>query len=551
MSRRPVRKPTLHLLSLDERITPDASPGIRQNYFFDGPTYAINPPPATVPAVAASPGIAVGPTHTVTITNNQIQWRTIPNGTATTTNLGAFFSHGFGGNPIVWSGAEAIFDPVGQRFVVAAAVRANSTTESKIMLAVSKTANPSTVNGWFFQFIPANVGTIGTSNYAADIGLAVDEEALYVTSGHYAFSSNLYQDVRVHVLNKAQLYNQQTTDRTTVDPSPSGQEAAYRYLQPAQVYGDPPTGSTGTYFVAYTGVSGGADFATVARINNPLTTPTFTANTVNVGDIDQGGALPDAPQSGSPIAIDTGDREVGNAVWQNNRLYFASTINPVGGAEANQATAHWFIVNTTNNSVADQGDAPGTAGLHTFFPTVAVDLDGSLAVTYSGSEGGRHGQGVLRGPAVRRPRRDDPRPGRDQPGPDARRHVRQPGRDDQHLGPVHVDRPGPGRPRVLRLRRLRHQPGLRDREQPGPVGHQGGRVLVQLGPGGHPRRRPLDAQRGRGLGGRRTGPRSGVQRLRRPGGGGPRRPARLRGRGQFEPGPGVRRPDGPSRTSSR
>ncbi|HVK13669.1 MAG TPA: Ig-like domain-containing protein, partial [Gemmataceae bacterium] len=280
-----------------------------------------------------------------------------------------------------------IFDPVGGRFIVAAAVRANSTNDAKIMLAVSKTTNPALANGWNFQFIPANDATIGTNNYAADIGLAVDEEAIYVTSSHYAFSDNAYQDARVHTLNKSQFYAGQPTTRFTRDPSPGGQEALYRAIQPALVHGTAPTGNVGTYLVTYAGVNGGADSVRVVRLEDPLTNPQFFPTTIPVGDIDQGGALPDAPQSGSSTNIDTGDREVGNAVWQGDRLYFATTINPIAGAEAGQATAHWFIVNTADNTVANQGDAPGSAGLHTFFPTVTVDVDGSMGIAYSGSEG--------------------------------------------------------------------------------------------------------------------------------------------------------------------
>jgi VCBS repeat-containing protein len=385
MSRRPVRM-SLTLMNLEDRTTPVSSPGIRQGYIFDGPAYSNNPPVTQAPALAASPSIAVGPNHHVTVTNNQIVFRTIPNGSPNTFNLNSFMNPGFAGNPVIWSGAKVIFDPEGQRFVVAAAARATSTGEAKVLLAASDDPNP---NGtWYFRFINANLASIGANNYATDIGLASDEDAVYLTTSHYLASNNVYQDARVTVINKDQWFANLPTSITTLDPSLAGQEAEYRALQPAQVYGTAPSGNTGTYFVSYSGVAAGADTVRVARIDNPLGTPTFTANTISVTDIDQGGALPDAPQSGSATPIDTGDREVGNAVWQNDRLYFAATIDPVAGPDAGQATAHWFIVNTTNNTVANQGDAPGTVGLHTFFPTVSVDLEGSMAIVYSGSEGG-------------------------------------------------------------------------------------------------------------------------------------------------------------------
>jgi VCBS repeat-containing protein len=384
VSRRPVRKSPLRLLSLDERITPDASPAIRQTYVFDGPSYTSNPPPTAAPAVAASPGIAVGPNHTVTITNNQIQWRTIPNGDTTSTNLAAFFNLSLTGSPIVWSGAEAIYDPVGQRFVVAAAVRSEGSGQAVVFLAASDDSNPAN-GGWIFRSFNANLGSIGGTNYAADLGLAADEQAVYITTSHYLAATDGYQDARVSIVDSARWYANQSSDPVTFDPSPAGEQAAYRALQPAQIYGTPPTGTTGTFFVSYSGVSGGNDTARVVRVTNPLTAPAFPSATVDLGDIDQGGALPDAPQNTTP-ALSTGNREVGNAVWRNDQLYFAATINPVAGPDAGQATAHWFHVDTTTNTPVDGGNlSGGTATTHTFFPTVTVDLDGNLAITYSGS----------------------------------------------------------------------------------------------------------------------------------------------------------------------
>lgn len=386
MSRRPFRMPSLHLQTLEDRTNP--SPAVRAGYVFDGPDYDANPPATGALATPASPGVAVGPSHIVNITNNQIQFRTIPSGSAMTTDLDAFFLPGFAGTPVVWSFARATYDQAAQRFVVIAAARATSSQESKIFLAASDDLNP--LGTWYKKFIPANLDTIGSANYASDLGLGLDEEAIYITSSHNNFSNNVYRDARVHIVNKAQLYGNTATSITAYDPSPAGQEAAYRYLAPAQIFGTPPTGTTGTYFVSYNGVAGGADFAVVTRVANPLGSATFSPTTLNVGDIDQGGLLPDAPQSGTATGIETGDREVGNAVWRNNHLYFASTVNPVAGADAGQATAHWFNVDTTaaTPTLTDQGDISGTSGLSTFLPAVSVDIDGNLAVAYSGSEAG-------------------------------------------------------------------------------------------------------------------------------------------------------------------
>ena len=252
------------------------------------------------------------------------------------------------------------------------------------MLAASDDANP---NGtWFFRFFNANLTGFSGNNFAADIGLASDEEAVYVTTSHYLFSNGVYQDARVTILNKAQWFANAATAILTRPEARTG-----RRLVPSSPAGPgvwhPAGGATGTFFVTYSGVSGD-DSIRVVSISNPLAaTPTFTRPR-SPSPTSIGRRAYRRAQSGSATPIDTGDREVGNAVWQNNLLYFASTINPVAGPDANQATAHYFVVDTTNNSLADQGNISGTVNLHTFFPTVTVDIEGSLAVAYTGSEGG-------------------------------------------------------------------------------------------------------------------------------------------------------------------
>src|SRR5207249_6236719 len=115
---------------------------------------------------------------------------------------------------------------------------------------------------------------------------------------------------------------------------------------------------------------GSHDLLDVIRIDSPLSSPTFTSQTVDFGDINNGSSFPsDAPQLGSSQTLDAGDGRLVNAVWRNNALWTANAVNPPSGPDAGQATAHWYKINTTNLgalSVADQGNvggegiAPGT-----------------------------------------------------------------------------------------------------------------------------------------------------------------------------------------------
>ena len=78
----------------------------------------------------------------------------------------------------------------------------------------------------------------------------------------------------------------------------------------------------GTFLVLYSGLSDGTnESAQITRVENPLTTPTFSAQQISLGNIDNTSmTLPNAPQLGSAQLINTNDRRALNAVWRDNAL---------------------------------------------------------------------------------------------------------------------------------------------------------------------------------------------------------------------------------------
>jgi hypothetical protein len=148
----------------------------------------------------------------------------------------------------------------------------------------------------------------------------------------------------------------------------------------------------GTYLLASNFSSGQNEAVAVLRLTNPLTAPTFTNAFVLPGDIDnQSAAFPNAPQSGGAMPIDAGVQQILNAVWRNNKLYAVTTVNPPGGTDIGQATAHWFVFNADGvlaPTLADQGNVGGEdlgAGTHTFYPSIAADDSGNFAIGFSAS----------------------------------------------------------------------------------------------------------------------------------------------------------------------
>jgi len=160
--------------------------------------------------------------------------------------------------------------------------------------------------------------------------------------------------------------------------------------QPAHMFGTPPA-NVGTFLVQYSGLSDGVnEFLGIIRVNDPLATPTFALQFVPLGDIDlTSTAMPDAPQNGTTTTIETNDRRALHVVWRNNSLWATAQIVPETGPDAGQSTAHWWEVDTTNLdtlSVIQQGDVGGeeiSPEAHTFFPSIAVDKHGNMAIGFA------------------------------------------------------------------------------------------------------------------------------------------------------------------------
>lgn len=366
------------------------------------------------------PSGAVGPNHLVSVVNASIEWHTKAGVQQNSEALASFFS------PLTPVNRDRIFDPkviydqYAGKFVVVALEKTDTsqgspTTDpantSRILLAVSNTNDPN--GNWTYRGIDSKL-RIGTTDTWADFpGLAVDAQAIYVTANMFDFASspNIFQGSRLWIVSKS---NPVSTALVNVyDPStaaqlrdPAGALVQAFTLQPAHMFGTAPAG-LGTLLVSSTydvggGVSNitgwrdaaGNERLSVIRVDNPIGGATFTRLFVdNIGNIHNNVfVLPLAPQSGGPNTIRTNFLRIQHAVWRNNVLWATETIvPPAGQPNAGEATAHWYQIDTTNlNSLLllDQGNVGAEdlgAGTHTFYPSLAVDGMGNMAIGFAAS----------------------------------------------------------------------------------------------------------------------------------------------------------------------
>ena len=340
---------------------------------------------------------AAGPNHLVSVVNTSIEWHTKAGVQQNSQRLGS----GGGGFFAPLAPANGTFDPKviydqhAGRFVVVTLERVDNglpspqaANTSRILVAVSDDSDP---NGtWRYLAINSKTVISGIERWADYPGLAVDEEAIYITNNLFSFNGNggSFGGVRLWIVNKTPLYAGGVGTFTVQDPYAAAGIATT--TQPAHIFGT-PAGATGTFLVSYSGLSDGTnEFLQVVRVDNPLTAPTFAQQFIGVGNIDNTAvAFPNAPQQGTAALIATNDSRAINAVWRNNRLWTSASVLPVAGVDAGQVTAHWWELNTTNLaaiSVVQQGNAGGeaiAAGAYTFFPSVMVDVDGNMGLDFA------------------------------------------------------------------------------------------------------------------------------------------------------------------------
>lgn len=352
---------------------------------------------------------AAGPNHIVSVVNRSIEWHTkanvqqnsqrlgFGNGTATGSFFGALQPVNGLFDP------KVIYDDEAGRFVVVGLERDESAQTSRILIAASDDADP---NGtWYYQAMDSETTIGGVATWADYPGLAVDEEAIYLTANMFEYGGGDFRGTRLWIVNKDQFYAGGQATISLHDPGGTPGPELFT-LQPAQILD--ATGldsSIGTFFVQFGWYDGGSnngqdsEVFSVFRVDNPLTaTPSFSQELILLGSIhNEDVELPDAPQLGSTSLIQTNDWRTLQAVWRDNVLYVVNTVVPPSGQpDAGQATAHWAMIDTANLGdleLIDQGNIGGEtlgAGTHTFFPSIAVNAANDVAISFAASGSSIH-----------------------------------------------------------------------------------------------------------------------------------------------------------------
>jgi hypothetical protein len=344
--------------------------------------------------IPPDPIAAVGHEHVVSVVNSSIEWYSKTGLFRESLNLEYEFFGVLSPQSRPFD-PKVIYDQYADRFVVIALEQDDSRPLiSRILVAVSDDGNPD--GNWYLTAIDSLLRIENRDTWADYPGLAIDEEAVYITANMFRFGFlSRFEGSRLWILEKGDgsggFYDDGNATISLHDPSADAEISQAFTLQPAHVFGPGgvPEGA-GTFLVSSGWVSGSIDGLSVIRVDDPLGSPSFSNEFIDLGDITTG-SLPDAPQDGTGTAIETNDDRVLHAVWRNNSLWVVNTVNPPSGPDAGQATAHWYQINTASwpfPTLVQQGNIGGeeiAAGTHTFFPAIAVDALDNVGIGFSAS----------------------------------------------------------------------------------------------------------------------------------------------------------------------
>ncbi len=319
---------------------------------------------------------AVGPNHFVEMVNGQfVIYNKQTGGDIERRSLNSFWTTRAGLSGISSFDPRIQFDRNSGRWFAMADNNARSSSSS-ILVAVSATADPT--GSWSgFNFKADSAGT----NWADFPGLGISRDWISIGHNMFSVSGSTYAGSSILTIPKNSLLSGNASGSTYFTPS----QLSSSTLGTTPHFATDYNATSNTHYILADGyVSSG--YLRLTGITGNVSSPTLSA----------GGWIPItpraspvlAPQRGTSTTVDTGDtRFSAQPVLVNGKLW---AVHSVRGGTASAPTSvnqiAWYRINPVTNVLEDSGLLPTPAGLHVYFPSIAVNPDGDIVIGYSGSD---------------------------------------------------------------------------------------------------------------------------------------------------------------------
>jgi hypothetical protein len=321
-------------------------------------------------------GLAVGPNYIVMMEGSRIEWTNLTGGPPVLQSVYNFFS------PLGATAASSlnhprcVYDSVNQRYIVVMDNSASGHTISNIEIAVFKDSNPN--DGWYFASLNTSLTINGQLTSADSPTISIDGSNIYITATQYNVNVSGFAGTECWVIGETAgagggIYNGGALTVVANQITPAAQSIF-------------AAGNNGkTYYAS--DYSTGTQVVVTLQTYDAATNTFGPASTLNLGNIDQGGAYT-AQQLGTNRLLDAGDKRTRSLTYANGLLYGVAEVKPIGSSVP---AVHWFKIDVNNPNapfVVAEGDITGAsigANVATFNGSIAVDAAGDVIINFTAS----------------------------------------------------------------------------------------------------------------------------------------------------------------------
>jgi hypothetical protein len=310
---------------------------------------------------------AVGPNHVMTSVNMNFSiWD--KQGNLMTTIDGVQWFSQVTPAPEVSGDPQVIYDHYDGRWFFLFMGIWDSGQQASHLICYSDDDNP--VGTWYMYRLP-------TTTWGDYPHVGYDDQGIYITTNNFPISGGSFLYVQLRILNKSELYASYADSLSYVDiwniSLPNTSQLVFS-LQPAISF---TPGNNAAYFAWNNG--GFASFYSLYKLTDPVTNPVLTGVRLPVPSYDSPN---DATQLGGNSLIDNLSRMTSVPVLRDGKLYAVHAIE--NSQFSNYGSLKYFVVDVSSNTVLEQVEF-GAQGYFYLFPSIIVDKDHNIAITYSRS----------------------------------------------------------------------------------------------------------------------------------------------------------------------
>jgi len=310
---------------------------------------------------------AVGPNHVMTSVNMNFSiWDR--DGNLLKTIDGVQWFSQIAPAPEVSGDPQVIYDHYEQRWFFLFMGINSEAQQASNLICYSDDENP--LGTWYMYRLP-------TTTWGDYPHVGYDDQGIYITTNNFTYSGSGFLYVQLRIINKSELYSSNADSLSYSDIwniSLPGITQSVFTLQPTISY-DP--GNDAAYFAWNNGST--ANFYALYKLTDPVTNPVLTGVQLPVSTYNPPN---DATQLGGNTLIANLSRMTSVPVLRDGKLYAAHAIRNT--QFTNYGSLKYFVVDVITNRV-DELVEFGGEGYFYLFPSITVDADHNIAITYSRS----------------------------------------------------------------------------------------------------------------------------------------------------------------------